>query len=506
MLRICRAAAIAFSLIIVSAFGRPAAAHPLGNFTINHLAKIALRGDRLQVRYFLDFAEIPTFQIMRSLDAQAHPTAQQLEAWARSETDIVRTGLRIQHDARRLTLEPGVARVRLRPGAGGLPILYWTETFGAALPADTRAGSPVTLSVVDDTYANRIGWKDISVAPATEPTRELLQYPIALLGSPRDVSAVTIDIRGGLVTTTDAAPAAEPAPTGTTSQARSNTLSDMLASGTSSLPFVILTLLAAVGLGALHALEPGHGKTLLAVSLVGARATPKQAVILASALTVAHTVGVLLLGVALLFVANWFVPENIYPWITLVSGVAVAVLGANALARIVRARRGAAHEHGTGAHHSHGIPVDPNRPLSFGGVVVAAASGNIAPCPAALVVLLTALTLHQLTYGLIVIVAFSIGLAAVLTGLGIALVHGAQWISRNPAFDRIARYGPLASASVISIIGAVMFGQALAAGSLHVPAPAVTALALIAIGAYSMSPGHEHGTGVHRSHHSHAVS
>ena len=97
-------------------------------------------------------------------------------------------------------------------------------------------------------------------------------------------------------------------------------------------------LLLAIALGALHALEPGHGKTLLAVSLVGARATPRQAVILAVALTVAHTAGVLALGFVVLAATRWIVPEQIYPWITLASGLFVTVLGARAVAREVRKR------------------------------------------------------------------------------------------------------------------------------------------------------------------------
>jgi ABC-type nickel/cobalt efflux system permease component RcnA len=270
---------------------------------------------------------------------------------------------------------------------------------------------------------------------------------------------------------------------------------------------VLLTLCLAFGLGALHALEPGHGKTLLAVSLVGARATPGQALILATGLTLAHTAGVIALGLLLLGAAQWIVPENVYPSITLVSGLMVAALGANALAGYVRRRR--AHRHGKGTHaHSHGdehgldhdhdndgdhehVPAG-TAPLSFRSILAIAMSGNIAPCPAALVVLLTALTLHQVGYGLIVIVAFSTGLASVLTGLGIALVHGAAWVSERPRFAVLVGYGPLVSAAVIACIGAAMLGQGASASALHIPALAVTALVLVAIAGYAISAGHPH--------------
>ena len=146
------------------------------------------------------------------------------------------------------------------------------------------------------------------------------------------------------------------------------------------------------------------------------------------------------------------------------------------------------HDHPHGHDH---VPAG-NAPLSFGSVVLVAMSGNIAPCPAALVVLLAALTLHQLAYGLLVIIAFSVGLAGVLTGLGIALVHGASWLSGRPSLDRFVRYGPLVSATVIAAIGALMLGQGAAASTLHAPAIIVTALVLAAIAGFAFSPGHVH--------------
>ena len=274
----------------------------------------------------------------------------------------------------------------------------------------------------------------------------------------------------------------------------------MLARGPASPLVVLLTFLIAIGLGALHALEPGHGKTLLAVSLVGARATPKQALILALALTFAHTAGVLALGIVLLVLAQWIVPENVYPWVTLASGLLVASLGAAALSRYVKARRGLAHGHGH-HHHSHSLPAAP---LSFKSVVLIAMSGNIAPCPAALVVLLTALTLHQVGYGLLVVVAFSLGLATALTGLGVAVVRGASWLSQRRSFDRLVHYGPPLTAVIIVSIGAVMIAKA-SAIVLQTPVVFVTLLVLGAITGYALSPGHTHGplghSHAHDAHH-----
>jgi ABC-type nickel/cobalt efflux system permease component RcnA len=312
----------------------------------------------------------------------------------------------------------------------------------------------------------------------------------------------------------------------------------MLAKGTSDWSFVLLTLLVAVALGALHALEPGHGKTLLAISLVGARATVKQATILASSLTVAHTIGVLALGLAISLLKGYFVPEAIYPWITLVSGIVIAVIGARAVQRQIQQRQPLAHAHGHahaathphehphvhhahdhghvhddhGHAHDHGHPHDHSHdhddveharlhlipgsaPLTFGGTVWAAMSGGVAPCPAALVVLLAAIALNQVTYGLFVIVAFSFGLAATLTGLGIAVVRGASWLQGRPQFERFVHLGPLVSAVVIATIGAIMVGQGFAQQGVSISPMIVTAITALAIAGYAFSHPFAHGAG-----------
>ncbi|MBV8081445.1 MAG: hypothetical protein JO347_04110 [Candidatus Eremiobacteraeota bacterium] len=495
-----------FALGLIGACAAPASAHPLGNFTINHLTKANVNARSIVMKYVLDIAEIPTFQIMRERGIQGAQRDADLERWARDEAGVVAGGLHVSANGAPLRLVPGVARASTRPGAGGLPTLYWVDEFRAALPA---AASPRRIEIRDAVYPEKIGWRDVVVAPEREPTNELRSYPSAVLGSPRHIAGVllTLDARGRTLSRV-ALEGSDEAPAGSSSQLRSNTLADMLAKGAADPWVVLLTLCMAAGLGALHALEPGHGKTLLAVSLVGARATATQALILATGLTFAHTAGVLALGLLLLGAAQWIVPEHVYPWITLASGLMVAALGASALARYMRARRGEGHAHGhhhahdsdddAGTHaHAHGSEghthVPPGTaPLTFRSVLLIAMSGNIAPCPAALVVLLTALTLHRVGYGLLVIVAFSVGLAAVLTGLGVALVRGAAWLSDRPRFAAVVRYGPLVSAAVIACVGAAMIGQGASASMLHMPSFAVTALALAAIAGYASAPGHTH--------------
>ena len=469
--------------LLVLASASAAAAHPLGNFTVNHLSRIVATKERVRVRYVLDLAEIPTFALDRSLDAHGTPSRGVLARWAQNHAASIAPELSLDVDGRRVTLTPNGATVSTRAGAGGLPTRYFTATYSAPLGAGAHR-----LVYRDRTESGRLGWRDVVVGTDREPTDELRSYPNALAGSPRTRTAIaaTVDASGRIAAESGVTLAAEE-PAGAAALVRSNALSDVLARGATD-PLVVLgALLIAIALGGLHALEPGHGKTLLAVSLVGSRATARQALMLASALTVAHTAGVLALGVVLIAAAEWIVPEHVYPWITLGSGIFVTILGARAVAREVHHRHDHPHAH---PHHA----ISGTAPLTFRDAVLAAASGNVAPCPAALVVLLAAIGLHRIGYGLALIVAFSFGLAAVLTILGIAVVRSAAWLVARPRFDRIARFAPLVTACVIATVGAAMVGQGFLAQGIGVPVPVVATLVLIAVAGYAFA-GHHHGHG-----------
>lgn len=467
-------------------------AHPLGNFTSNHLSRISVGARAVEVHYVLDDAEIPTFALLRALDPHGRPAAGVLAGWARGYAQQIAPELQLSIGGRATALQFERASVQLRPGAGGLAILYLSADYAAPRPPGA-----LRLEYTDATLPGRIGWKDVVVPPQREPTNELRAYPNALLGSPRDRTAATIDVGpSGAVTVA----AAGPGPLSLISTQRTNDLSDVLGRNLAD-PLVLAgALLLAIVLGALHALEPGHGKTLLAVSLVGARATVPQAAILATSLTLAHTFGVLVFGALILLLARSIVPEAIYPWIALGSGALVTVLGARALATALarRAPCGAhvhapAHHHHDDhdhdhEHHEHAHPhvIPGSAPLRFRDTLIAAASGNVAPCPAALVVLLAAIATDRVGWGMVLIVAFSVGLALTLTALGIAVVKGAGWLVRRPQFDRAARDAPLLTAAAISLIGAWMIGEAVAAQAL-VPSPfPVAGAILVAIAAFAL--------------------
>jgi nickel/cobalt transporter (NicO) family protein len=496
--------AIGSFIIFIAASIGAAAAHPLGNFTVNHLDRITVADGRICVRYLLDLAEIPSFAVLRAIDPHATPTPARLTRWASETARALGPSLAIGIDGAARTPQLQRIAVTTRPGAAGLRTIYLRAEYAVPL-----AAGPHRITFRDNTQSGRIGWHDVVLGTEREPTDELRRYPSALLGSPRDRLARSFALAssGAIQALPDEGVAsASAAP----SLVRSDALAGLLTQAPGSLPTILMAALVAAALGALHALEPGHGKTLLAVTLVGARATPRQALTLAAALTAAHTSGVFALGVLVLGAAHWIVPETIYPWLTLASGVVVAILAAQAFARELRgsASRGAhahAHHHHHHHHHHHDHVDHENAgaadevhahdalrgpaPITFRGALLAAVTGNIAPCPAALVVLLASIALDRLAYGLLLIVAFGLGLALVLTGLGIAVVRGAAWLAGRPRFASLIRFGPLVTSCIMAVIGAAIIAQGFALQGAAAPSPLVALLVLFAIGGYALSAG-----------------
>jgi ABC-type nickel/cobalt efflux system permease component RcnA len=250
-----------------------------------------------------------------------------------------------------------------------------------------------------------------------------------------------------------------------------------------------MALLVAMVLGAFHALEPGHGKTVVAAYLVGARGTARHALILGLIVTASHTAGVYLLGGVTFYASQHVVPERLYPWLSLGSGITIAVLGA---VLFLRRYAGAdddhghhhhghhhhhhahPHEHAHGPDHGHG-PTDGHahddhgsdhhhhdEAISLRSLVALGVSGGIIPCPAALVVLLSALSMHRVGFGLVLIVAFSVGLAAVLVAIGLLMVYARRLMTRfREDGPWIRRWLPLTSSAVMTLLGLGIAVQAL---------------------------------------------
>ncbi|HUB82757.1 MAG TPA: sulfite exporter TauE/SafE family protein [Bryobacteraceae bacterium] len=228
-------------------------------------------------------------------------------------------------------------------------------------------------------------------------------------------------------------------------------LAHLLHQGSIGAAMVLAGIVAACGLGAVHALSPGHGKTIVAAYLVGSRSSPRHALVLGLTVTFTHTVTVFILGLGTLFVSRFVMPEKIYPLLGAVSGMAIVWVGAALFVDRLRAAR-----KGRGIWHRHGWT---GGDASAGSLVALGASGGLVPCPSALVLLLSSVALGRIGLGLILLVAFSLGLAVVLVAIGMAAVYGKKVLpaSGNPAY----RYLPVASAAVITSIGVLMTVAAL---------------------------------------------
>jgi nickel/cobalt transporter (NicO) family protein len=408
-----------------------AAAHPLGNFTVNRFSRVEVSGPRLYVRYVLDLAEIPTYQAGR-IDTRTY---------ARE----IAQNARLSVGGKPAALRPVRTRLAHPRGAGGLD----TTRLEVVL-AGPRLDGTSRIAYRDGNYRDRIGWKEIVVGADT-PSRshELRAYPKDLLQSPLDQTSVTTHLARG-----DGPDVTPSLSSGRSLQAPDRVADSGFAALVGRSHLSLLVILASLGAalfwGAAHALSPGHGKTIVTAYLVGRRGSVRHAGLLGLIVTITHTIGVFTLGLVTLALSQFIVPDRLYPWLNLVSGLLVVGIGASVFYSRWRHRR--AHTHGHEHHHHHHAEPD----ASFRSLLAVGVSGGLLPCPSALVVLLAAISLHRVAFGLLLIVAFSAGLALTITAIGCAAV-----LARG-AFRRVSLEGPLvrllpaASALVILAAGLAM--------------------------------------------------
>jgi nickel/cobalt exporter len=456
----------ALALLAIAA---PAGAHPLGNFSVNHLTVVRASSDRVDVRYVLDQAEIPTFQ------ERALSPARVLE---RKRAEVARgVTLTVAGRPVALSLRPG-GRITFPRGAGGL------RTTRVELLLSARVAPRGKVVVRDATFAGRVGWRAVLAEPgrgtavrsdvtSADPTRRLRVYPSALLASPANRAVAHLSVAAGAGTVT--APRGDGAAgTTTTDRGAGDGLGSVFERAADGQGVLLLLLLAAFGWGAVHALSPGHGKAMVAAYLVGTRGTARHALALGLTVTVTHTIGVFALGAVALALSAYVLPEDLYPWLNLVSGLLVLGVGASVVrSRVRRARtpahahhdhhhdhdhgrgHGHDHDHDHGHHHDHG-DLRPRALLAMG------ASAGLIPCPSALVVLLGAVAQHQIGLGMVLIVAFSFGLAATLTALGLLVVAAGRVSTRlsGARTGRVLAVLPALSSLAIVAVGLVLTAQA----------------------------------------------
>jgi ABC-type nickel/cobalt efflux system permease component RcnA len=450
-------------------------------------------------------------------------------------------GLTLNLDGKPAALHIVSSDVIFPPGAGGLPTMKMGFVFEAiTTTSPPPSNREINIQFADNNYPGQSGWKEIVAAsstgtllrtsvPATDRSGELSNYPTDLLTSPPQVlaaslvvtfppsvpavaasaqpqqqphpstvatiSAASIDASAkssAIIKHTSAphvlAPAepsqlATPSPSPIHLQANQqqtprSKFTELIQAENLNPWFLFTAALIAIGLGGLHALEPGHGKTIVAAYLVGSKGTARHAVLLGVIVTVSHTIGVFALGAITLYASRYIVPEQLYPWLGALSGITIAGLGCYML---LRRLTGTAtdHSHAPGEAHGHwmfwkrassndaeslpspAIPA-PAQSVSMTQLFTLGITGGIIPCPAALIVLLSAFALHRVGLGFFLIVAFSIGLAAVLISFGMAMVYARRFMSRLQVDGPLTkRWLPVASSAFITILGLILAVQSL---------------------------------------------
>jgi nickel/cobalt transporter (NicO) family protein len=498
-----------------------ASAHPLGNFTINHYAGLRVAPDRLSVDLVIDEAEIPTFQERQRIDADGDGTISpgELEAERLAACPRLVPQLKASVDGRSLAFDIEEAGLSFLPGAGDLTTMRVVCELVAPIAPSIAAGT--TLHFEDDSFTERIGWREIvalgdvvTLTPtpnllAASPSDRLTHYPTDLLTRPLAMQSIDLQAEpGGAALPAWSAPdasALQPQTTGTDSAGTAPVLPALgaipggvgtelasIVTGGDLTPALLLgSLLVAIGLGAAHALSPGHGKTIMAAYLVGTRGTMRQALGLGLAVTVSHTLGVLALAAITLAAASVLPPERLYPILGVASGALVIAIGASLLFRRAQelrsAARGHGHAHGDDHRHEHGHTHDhphdhghddPHPPgaghdsatgatsgrVSWRSLFALGLSGGLVPSASALILLLGSIATGRVGYGLVLVVAFGVGMALVLSGVGIALSQASRLATRLPAGRVLGERWTaiqVAVAGLVVVLGIVLTSQAL---------------------------------------------
>lgn len=600
------------ALLLLLAFPVVAAAHPLGNFTVNAYSRLEISATGLNIHYVLDMAEIPAFQEKDGIDTNRDGQISETERNTYMERKVkeIQANLILELDGTRANLKIVAQDLSFPAGQGGLQTLRLTANFETpALNANVT-----TLNYRDTNFNDRLGWREIVVrngngvalqqssVPSTDKSNELRTYPEDMLASPLALTSARASFKLDPSVRVAGTPAAQI----TTDTAKSQDAFASLINGELTLPVIALALLLAMALGAVHALSPGHGKTVVAAYLVGTRGTPRHAVFLGLTVTVTHTIGVFTLGLITLFASQFILPEKLYPWLGLASGLIVVIMGLSMTYSRLRkqwsvtnqpdhshdqphsehshdhddhahnhsdhthnhdghshdhhshdrahepatdhqpltpvfrpttndqrpltaigAADGAAimertalvveadhihdqahlehsHDHSDHSHdhdhddhhsndhhdhshddhhshdhdhtpitaysHSHGGKVHSHLPPGADGTEVTwkrllmfGISAGLLPCPSALIVMLSAIALGRVAFGLVLIVFFSFGLAATLTAIGLMLIYARNWLARSKIKPngRFLRIVPVVSAFVIVIIGLAISYEAI---------------------------------------------
>ena len=493
---VCRAMTLVVALLgLLPPAG--AAAHPLGNFTVNQYHRIEVGSRVVRMAYVLDLAELPTVADAPLLDSDdnGEVAAAERESYLDAKLAEIVPAMHLSAGSSALPLRVIDRSIAFVPGQAGLDTTRVEATLAAELP---QAGGIGQLAFRNDYASDRLGWREIVVVNgpdirlsgaarlAADRSRALTVYPDDLLSSPLDEREITIgyQLAPGAAAASSGPASALPAVAGI-----GDRLGAIVNGGDLSTTGLLFALLAAAGWGAVHALSPGHGKTVVGAYLVGSRGTPRHALFLGLTVTITHTAGVLALGLIILFASRTIVPEQLYPWLSLVSGLLVAALGLTILRQRLLGLpafgqhhhkhshahdpdqddahahahvHGLAHSH-DGHSHSHLPPGADGGRLTWRNLLALGISGGLLPCPSALLALLGAVAVGRAGFGVLVVIAFSVGLAATLSGVGLLFLYAGRVLERRTMSGRVSgllQFAPTVAALAVTTSGVLIVARA----------------------------------------------
>jgi ABC-type nickel/cobalt efflux system permease component RcnA len=472
-----------------------ALAHPMGNFSVSHYARIEVAPGGSKLIYVLDLAEIPSFELLQKWGIPLkEASTSQIKTKAVPEAAEWLKRLVIQQNGSPVSPQMRAISTQVNDGAGAMPVIR------VQIDADLDL-APGPVHYQDRNYPDRAGWKEVVVAAgpgaaisqsghaSRDISKALTAYPAnAIATPPQDTkTSFTWNLDGSTATATASAAPRNGQPVlptgGAGNLVRGDFLSQLLSRRQLSWSMILIGLLAAFGLGAMHALSPGHGKTIVAAYLVGSRGTANHAMLLGATVTFTHTISVFALGLGVLFFQRLVQPERIIPVLGALSGLSIVIVGAWLLYQRTRALLGRSHSHAH-HHHHHGHEHDhshehshshgfvhththdgithshavPDGNASLGSLIALGASGGLVPCPSALLLMLSAIGIGRAAFGLGMLVTFSSGLALVLMAIGLVVVYAKDRLPAGIRFGKSSFFSlvPVFSAAIVMMLGMLM--------------------------------------------------
>jgi ABC-type nickel/cobalt efflux system permease component RcnA len=492
----------------------------LGNFTINQYCGLELNRAEVDVHYAVVFGQLPALRELHLADTNGDGVTSQAErdAYVGSLAPSIARHLTLKVDGVPIPLRATRWTSSLPNEQGGFSLRLDVDFTAALPPVDTM----VRLEFSNQNYPGRLGWHEIAVQMApglvafdtnafsdslTGALREALKS--LPLDGPLDERSVYLSFERGSAPAGAAPLTTRGGGASSSSSARAVPLrdaqSDWIARSTRRLvasisapriepEIALLALLGALLLGAVHALSPGHGKTIVGAYLVGSRGTPRHAAYLGLIVTITHTVGVFILGLATLYASRFVMPERLFPILSLISALLVLGMGIALLVQRARAAHralfslplmpgtafhavaqaapasahsllflrahdhshtdGTLHSHDGGPMHSHLPPGSAGEKITWRSLATLGISGGLIPCPSAMVLLLAAIALNKTFYGILLVVAFSAGLAITLTVVGVMFLYARNRLRGRIEGARWPHWVPLFSAFTMTALGA----------------------------------------------------